>query len=298
VVSALYISAAVTAYQRVNQTLVTLRKLQDCQPPPSEILVHVDGNQVGCAVVIRATFPGVRVLASEDNLGPGGGRNKLVAAAAYKWVASFDDDSCPHDRDFFARAGRAIQEFPGVAVFAANIYQRGEPVPDETSPDVQEADFGGGGCVFSRAAFLEAGGYVPLPMAYGMEEVDLALRLHAIGKRALRVSKLRVFHDTEMQRHAASDITAGSIANLALLTFLRYPVCLWPLGFGQILNRARWLVLHQRFAGIPSGLRQIPTHCWRHRQFRKPVPATVIQSYLALRRKPQMASSPRRTSND
>ena len=281
------VSAIVTAYQRLEETLVTLRKIQECRPPPAEILVHVDGNEVDCAVAIRTAFPGLQILVSGGNLGPGGSRNKLVAAAGNEWVASFDDDSHPHDRDYFNRAMRATETLPDAAVIAANIYHRGEPVPDEVSHNVQQADFVGGGCVFSRTAFLDAGGYVPLPVAYGMEEVDLALRLNAKGRSVLRIPRLRVFHDTELERHAAPDITAGSIANIALLTYLRYPPSYWPVGLGQILNRVRWLISNGRWAGVCSGLLSIPHHCWRHRQFRKPVPATSLQSYLALRRKPK-----------
>ena len=280
------ITAIVTAYQRIDQTLSTLRELQNCQPPPAEILVHVDGNQTDCVGAIRATFPSVRVFVSEGNVGPGGGRNKLVAAAEFEFVASFDDDSYPHDPDFFGRVVSAAEEFPNAAVYSAGIYHQGESPPDPSAANMEHADFGGGGCVFSRGAFLEAGGYVPLPIAYGMEEVDLALRLHAMGRRVIRIPRLRVFHDTVLERHAAPSVTAGSIANIALLAFLRYPVSWWPMGLVQILNRVRWLVLHRRFAGILSGLCQIPPHCWQHRNYRKPVPANRLRTYLALRRKP------------
>ena len=59
-----------------------------------------------------------------------------------------------------------------------------------------------GACVYRRSAFLEAGGYVPLPVAYGMEEVDLALRLHSRGGKILTTPWLRVFHNTDLKRHA------------------------------------------------------------------------------------------------
>ncbi len=44
-----YVSAIVAAYRRVDQTLRTIEILQQCDPPPGEIFVHVDGNQVGTA---------------------------------------------------------------------------------------------------------------------------------------------------------------------------------------------------------------------------------------------------------
>ena len=51
------ITAVVTAYQRIEQTLATLEKLRACHPMPEEILVHVDGNQARCEKAIRRAFP-------------------------------------------------------------------------------------------------------------------------------------------------------------------------------------------------------------------------------------------------
>ena len=75
------ISAIVTAYDRIDQTLATLRVIQGCVPAPNEILVHVDGNQVECEKAISEAFEGVRILRTQEQIGPGGGRNKLVEAA-------------------------------------------------------------------------------------------------------------------------------------------------------------------------------------------------------------------------
>src|SRR5690242_7622295 len=91
------IAAIVTAYERVEQTLATLRVIQNCVPAPDEVLVHVDANQSACENAIHEAFPNVRVLRSDKQIGPGGGRNKLVTATQSEFVASFDDDSYPID---------------------------------------------------------------------------------------------------------------------------------------------------------------------------------------------------------
>ena len=85
------ISAIVTAYERIDQTLATLRVIQSCVPAPDEVLVHVDANQVECEIAIRKAFPDVCVLRSDDQIGPGGGRNKLMSAAPCEFVERFDD---------------------------------------------------------------------------------------------------------------------------------------------------------------------------------------------------------------
>src|SRR6202008_3799831 len=181
-------------------------------------------NQRECEREIRQSFPSVRVLRSDMQVGPGGGRNKLVDAAVSEFVASFDDDSYPIDSDYFARAGKLFKQFPDTSVICAMLYHVGESVGLDERSAHWTADFSGGACLYRRQAFLDAGGYVPLPVAYGMEEVDLALRLHARGGRILTTRWLRVFHNNDLRHHADPRITAGSIANLALLAYLRYPM--------------------------------------------------------------------------
>src|SRR5215210_9495832 len=115
------VSAIVTAYERIDQTLGTLRIIQSCVPPPDEVLVHVDANQLECERAIRKAFPEVRILRSHDQVGPGGGRNKLVNAAQFEFVASFDDDSYPIDSDYFARALKLFEKFPDASVLCAAL---------------------------------------------------------------------------------------------------------------------------------------------------------------------------------
>ena len=280
------ISAIVTAYERVEQTLATMRIIQSCTPAPDEVLVHVDVNQVACERAIREAFPNARVLLSTEQAGPGGGRNKLMNAAKFELVASFDDDSYPIDSDYFARALKLFERFSDAAVICAALYHAGESIGLDERSAQWSADFSGGACIYRRSAFLEAGGYVPLPVAYGMEEVDLAIRLHSRGVRILTTPWLRVFHNTDLKRHGDPRVTAGSIANVALLTYLRYPVALWVIGVGQCANRLLWLLRHGRRRGILKGLTMIPAHLRANHQYRLPVSKRALRSYLALRRNP------------
>jgi len=284
------ISAIVTAYERIDQTLATLRVIQSCVPQPDEVLVHVDANQVECEQAIRTAFPNVRVLLSREQLGPGGGRNKLLQATRCELVASFDDDSYPIDSDYFARARKIFERFPEAALVCASLYQSGESIGLDDRSAYWTADFLGAACIYRRDAFLAAGGYVPLPVAYGMEEVDLALRLHSQGNKILTTRWLRVFHNTDLQHHGDPRVTASSIANLALLAYLRYPVSLWAIGVGQCGNRLLWLLRHGRRRGMWKGLTMIPAHLRAHQRYRLPVSRQTVRSYLALRRAPVAVS--------
>jgi len=280
------ISAIVTAYERIDQTLATLRVIQSCVPKPDEILVHVDADQVECEEAIRSAFPDVQILRSREQVGPGGGRNKLLNAAQFEFVASFDDDSYPIDADYFERALRLFDKFPDASVISAALYHMGESLRLDELTAQWTADFSGGACIFRRTAFLDAGGFVALPVAYGMEEVDLAIRLHSQGGKILTTPWLRVFHNTDLKRHGDPRVTAGSIANLALLAYLRYPVSLWVIGVGQCMNRLLWLLRHGRRRGILKGVTMIPAHLWANHRYRLPLSRRAVRSYLALRRAP------------
>jgi GT2 family glycosyltransferase len=231
------------------------------------------------------------VLRSETCVGPGGSRNKLVAAAKNEIVASFDDDSFPIDTDYFQRLQNVFKQFPAASIVSAAVYHRGERVADDVRIAEWVADFTGCGCSYRRDTFLTTSGYVPLPLAYGMEEVDLALRLHSQGSKILKTHWLRVFHDTDRKRHADPKVTAASIANVALLTYLRYPRSLWLAGFGQCLNRVLWLLRHGRWRGSLTGILSIPAVCFAQRSYRERISAAALKSFLRLRRAPLFAGS-------
>ncbi|MEM9512276.1 MAG: glycosyltransferase [Cyanobacteria bacterium P01_E01_bin.48] len=280
------ISVAIPTYNRVDDLLESLSKILACNPQPAEILVHIDGDDAVTQEPLEQHFPQVKILRSDRQMGPGGGRNKLIAAASYPIVACFDDDSYPLDTDYFQRVQTLCDRFPAAAVIGAAIYHIGEPVEPDTEAACWVADFTGCGCAYRRDVFNGTTGYVSLPVAYGMEEVDLNLRLHASGWKILGSSWLRVFHNTRLEHHESPKITAASVANQALLAFLRYPVRYWWLGAGQCVSRVLWLLRNNRRHGILRGLAIIPSLTWQHRQHRQTVSGSALMSYLHLRRNP------------
>jgi GT2 family glycosyltransferase len=280
------VAALVTAYQRTDVTLRTLSTILNCVPPPAEVLVHVDGGAEAVAAAIRKAFPEIHVVMAGNNVGPGGARNTLVSQSRQPLVATFDDDSFPMDADFFARVDALFAEFSAAWVIAARVYHVNETIEPPRAIAEWAADFSGGGCAYRRDRYLEVGGYVPLPDAYNMEEVDFALRLHAKGGKVLGTQWLRVFHDTDRARHADPGVTAASIANLALLAFLRYPIHLWTIGVAQCANRIQWLIRNGRHRGVLTGLANIPSRLWSNRHRRQPLPSAAVLSYFALRRRP------------
>jgi GT2 family glycosyltransferase len=261
----------------------TLERIAQCRPLPDEIIVHVDGGSAEVMEAVRREFPAVKLLSSAHLLGPGGSRNVLVAAARQAWVANFDDDSFPEQPDFFAQVMKLTQRFPDAAILSAANHD--DPIASVRF--TQEPMASGCGCVFRKEWFERCGGFVPLPIAYNMEEVDMGLRIHALGGVIVRDDQLRVHHDKAPPVQVPAPVNAAILANTALLPFLRFPVWLWPLGVLQVANRIRYLVRRGWTAGIGDGLRMIPGHLRRHAAWRRVQPTGAILSWLHLKRAPR-----------
>jgi GT2 family glycosyltransferase len=280
------VSVIIPTRGRTDKLFVSLQRILECKPTPAEIIIHVDADDIETAVCVRSRFPRVRLIESNERVGPGGARNRLVQAARCPVVVSFDDDSYPLDADYFLRVEEMFVRFPEVAIVAAEIFHEHESINPRGTSAVWAADFVNCGCAYRRTAFLETTGYVPLEVAYGMEEVDLAIRLHDRRWRVLKTDLLRIFHATDRAHQASAVITRASISNVALVAFLRYPVTCWWIGIKQVVNRVIWLLRHNRRAGVFTGIVGIPAHLWRHRKHRAPIRATTLRSYLRLRRQP------------
>ncbi len=275
------VTAVLPTHQRIASTLKTLRVLHECEPRPAEVIVHVDGGAPGLVQAIKDAFPNVRLLTSDRILGPGGGRNRLIASASHELVANFDDDSFPEFPDYFARVMVLAGRFPEVAIFSA---------ASMASERVIEgchllAVASGCGCVFRKSWFERTLGFVPLKVGYGMEEVDVSLQLYALGGLVVHDPMLRVLHEHEFTESVSPDEDAAVTMNTALLPFLRYPVWLWPLGVMHVLKRlVLMLGLGKLRGGVLRGLWKMPSYLWTYGKYRKAVPGLVVLRWLRLKR--------------
>lgn len=241
-----------------------------------EVWVHLDQVDGEVERGLWDRFPQVRVLASPDRIGPGAGRHRCLLACSAPYAASFDDDSFPMDRDFFGEVARLFAAHPEVAVFGAAIWHREEREIQRGQLVVPAHDFVGCGHAVRVEAYRSVRGYLARPVAYGMEERDLALQFLVTSWEIRQASSLRVFHDTDRSHHDSAEITAGTISNAALLAFLHYPAIAWGWGALQMANAVRFAVARRRFRGILSGLARAPIDCYRHREYRRPVPLSKL----------------------
>lgn len=277
------ISVAVPACRRFAQLRVTLERLHACLPPPAEILVHLDGNDTGLRALVAREFPDVRLLHSNSLVGPGGARNRLMQEARYPWVAHFDDDSFPQDADYFARAWQLISKLPDTAVFCASILPHESPDPQGLW---QQAFYPGCGHLMNRDWFRRTRGYLPVPIAYNLEEVDVSLQLHELGGLCLHSGELRVFHDHPVPLRETEDTQVAMMINTVLFPLVRYPLPLLPQAGGSMLRRLLRLALKGEWRVIGRSLWALPSALYHYLPLRAPVRASTACSWLLLRRVP------------
>jgi len=236
------ISVVIPVHGHAASLRQTLERIAACQPLPQEVLLHADGGwQVPTSVLEGLPFS-IQVVSSNQRLGPGGGRHRLIQAATHEIVASFDDDSWPLDIDYFAKAIALMQALPKVAVLSPAVYLHEKPALGPMPEASTERSFVGSASITRRSMYLQLPGYIAVPAAYGVEEADLSLQVHAAGFEILSSPWLRAWHDRPQSDNLHTILPW--ISNEILLAYLRFPKSLQPWGWLRALRHV-WRHHHQ-----------------------------------------------------
>jgi GT2 family glycosyltransferase len=274
------VTVIIPTYNRDTAAFSVLKRIQACDPRPSEIVVHIDLSDGILENELARTFPNVAVLTSHERLGPGGGRHRCLVACNSPYAVSFDDDSYPIDLDFFLRVENLFSQHPQAAIIGASIWHRNEVAKARSNRFVLTPNYVGCGHAIRVAAYRQVRGYLPRAVSYEMEESDLSLQLFAAGWHIYETGELRVFHDTTLEHHKSAEITSGIFTNIGLRVFLHYPIHGWGRGIAQILNKILYCVREGRLRGIMSGIVHIPSACYRNRHHRKPIHWHVMRKFF------------------
>ena len=168
---------------RRNELLRTLRRLERL-PDQDEIIVVDNDSSDDTADAVRWTFPHVRLISVDRNLGAVA-RTVGARAASYPIVAFSDDDSwwAPGS---LARAAWHFDRHTDLALICARIIVEPHGTVDRACLKMGAAPLGRGadlpgprilghlacGTIVRRAAYLQAGGYSEL-IRFGGEELLL-----------------------------------------------------------------------------------------------------------------------------
>lgn len=180
-----------------------LRTLAD-QSRPHTVIVVDNGSADGTVKTLRESWPDVRVVELEENLGFGTAVNRGVASGEAPLVVLVNNDvEC--DSTFVERLVAPLEGAEDVGMVAGLLLQPGRALVDSYGLELDRtlaafprfagtryypellherhlAAPSGGAAAYRRGAYEAIGGFDEQLFAY-MEDVDLALRFHAEGWR-------------------------------------------------------------------------------------------------------------------
>lgn len=219
------------------------------QTVPIEVVIADNGPGDGCREMLDCRFPEVKRIAFDGrNLGFGAALNRAVAAHGDGPLVFLNDDTVPEpdfienlvagwERGHFAMvAGVLLKATDPGQIDSAGIvcdrtltawdYLTGEPAAS-LGDAIDPLGPTGGGALFDRDAFKEAGGFDERIFLY-YEDLDLALRMRLAGRRCRLAPGARALHESSatLGRRAAAKYRQTGFSRGYLLRkyrILRHP---------------------------------------------------------------------------
>ena len=199
--------------------------LQDCLDsvlradyPDLDVLLVDNGSTDGSLDLVRSTFPQVRVLALDRNLGFTGAYNRAFEQSDAEYMVLLNNDTVVPDQGWvralvdvmegdqsiaaaackmlYLHDSKVINSLGGNAFWWTGSYDVADGEPDEgqyDSPPVEPFSFCGGAAMLRMSAVREVGGFDDALFAY-REDFDLAWRLRLRGYRVAYVPDARILH--------------------------------------------------------------------------------------------------------
>jgi GT2 family glycosyltransferase len=199
---------------------------QDLPPDQYEVLYVDNGSTDGSLEFVRDRFPRVRTLSLDRNYGYAEGNNRGLRETSGEYVVLLNQDTVVH-RGWLAAMLQGLRSSPGAVAGHANIIQPWYPeysgmaarslspvgYSSEASalgyiryhklPSIErtyDTIFTHGVCIIIRRSVVDELGYLfdPDLFAYA-EDLDLGLRLRALGYRSVAIPAATVYHKHQLQ---------------------------------------------------------------------------------------------------
>lgn len=218
------VSVITVTHQRHDLLLRKLRSLEGQSLPPEDFewIVHDNASEDDTATALREMRPpfALKVLRSEENRGPGPGRNACVKLSSAP-ILYFSDDDCLLAPDTLEQHLRA-QTRPGVLV--GGVRWESDGTHEYMRPArVRYWNLHGMNTSLPRAFFDRAGGFDESLTGYGLEDVLLGFRLRKAGYRFRSLPEVLVRHVGPNPMRAADTCKARSAGRNAVHIARRYP---------------------------------------------------------------------------
>jgi len=281
------VSVMITTKNRLLELRRTVLALQRLNPPPSELLITMDGCTDDTVQAAKAELRQARLFINETALGSVASRDRMMREARGDLVFALDDDSYPEQLDCIARIVPFFQQRAKLAVL--HFPQR----TDEYSETLTQTNFGSehltrsfanSGAALRRGTYLQLAGFESR-FFHTYEEPDYGLQCVAAGCDVLFSPVVTIRHHYSRDARDEIRIHHRHARNEFWSTLIRCPlpfavgIVAWRVisQFRYAYKRGWWWVVRepvwwwQALAGIP--------HCVRKR---RPVRWAGYKRWLSL----------------
>ena len=205
------------------------------------IYVFDDASEDAAAVRhATASVPGVTLIRSDVQLGPAGGRNRLLQTAQAKWCLAIDDDCYPQEHINLARWLGTSPKLGDPIIVGFRYFRPydGDISPPGTVATGPSRFFHGGASLLHRESVLSIGGYRDF-LIFGAEDSELACRVWASNYQVWIDPDNFVIHEHVSAGRNPQAEAYYYIRNRIIMNVLTLPLWLGlPLGLVQAMRRA------------------------------------------------------------
>ena len=242
-----------------------------------EVVLLDNGSTDGSLEWVRASYPSLRLLRRDRNLGFARANNQAIQVARGRYVATLNNDAEP-DPDGLDEMVSALESSPTVGMCASRMVRADDPsIVDSCGIEVDRAAIGWNrragevdrpeekpyevfgpcaGAALYRRAMLDQVGMFDADFFAGYEDIDLAWRAQRMGWRCLYVPSARVVHRHSSTFKEGSPRKGYLLGRNKVWTLIKnYPWPQWLLYSPLILgyDTAAWC--SALLAGDPNPLR-------------------------------------------
>lgn len=195
-------SICIANYNGIKLLPDCIQSLLDQQPPLAlEIIIHDDASTDGSAKWIRAQYPGIKLIASNENVGFCVANNRMADVAQGRYILLLNNDAAllPDALSTLIQASEiglpsAILTLPQYDWDSGELVDRGclldpfyNPVPN-LDPERRNVAYAIGACMFmTRATWKELGGF-PSWMKSMAEDMFLCCLARLSGRPVVALS--------------------------------------------------------------------------------------------------------------
>jgi len=216
-----------------------LRCLESCvrqDYAPLEIIVFVNGSDLETERAIASSFPNVRRLTAQRNVGFFPALNLAIADARGEFIMTVDDDAWFMSPDAIGRLVAAFEREPGLGAVTCNLEGPSErPVE---GGDRYVHLFTTGFTMMPRRVFTEWIGYYPDLFFRSAGETFMCTALWDQDRPVKRVHNVRMFHARTMDARPTAEWYYHGLRSQILCGLMRDPWYLVPAGLVSKASRS------------------------------------------------------------